>query len=353
MNPKIRTMLVAWLASMLILSVFGLAISSGVSLASEDDGEESEQGPPFELPVDDKNAEGAIDRAEDAAEDGAATFLKVEGYEPWAALVINAGDPAGVDEVTVDFEEDTLIIEATDSNDTNHVSILINKAFADEYLADAESDLEIELSDAVNHEGLDESNESAGGGPMYVFQVEHFSTQTIEMSSQPDLPFNPPNRNGEAFRNEAENAASSGAATFLYVEDYEPWAALVINAGDPAGVDAVTVSFEDDTLTIEATDGNDTNHVTILLNKAFADEHLADSEGDLNIETSDAVNYDGLDESNASAGGRAMYVFQIEHFSTQTIEMSAEDSIPFLGTPMLLIAVAIPVAYYTLKKKKQ
>ncbi|MBS3781931.1 MAG: hypothetical protein KGY68_04915 [Candidatus Thermoplasmatota archaeon] len=486
MNRKIRTMLVAWLATMLILSVFGLAMSS---VASEDDGEESDSGPPFEPPVEDGEAHrnraenassngsatflqvedyepwaalvinagdpsgvdvvtvdfendtliieatdsnetnhvsilinkafadeylaeaesdleintsdavnydgldnsnesaggGAMyvfhiehfstqtiemssqpfeppvedgethrNRARNASANGAATFLQVEGYEPWAALVINAGDPRGIDLVTVSFENDTLIIEATDSNDTNHVSILINKAFADEYLAEAESDLEINTSDAVNYDGLDNSNESAGGGAMYVFHIEHFSTQTIEMSSQPiDPPVNPPNKEGEAFKNEAQNAASRGAATFLYVEGYEPWAALVINAGDPAGVDAVTVSFEDDTLIIEATDSNDTNHVTILVNKAFADEHLADSEGDLNIETSDAVNYDGLDNSNASAGGGAMYVFHIEHFSTQTIEISQEDSIPFLGTPMLLIAIAIPVAYYTLKKKRQ
>ena len=334
---------------MLVLSVFGLAISSGVSLASEDDGEESEQGPPFETPVED--GEAHRNRAENASRHGAATFLQVEDYEPWAALVINAGDPAGVDAVTVNFENNTLIIEATDSNSTNHVSILINKAFADEYLAEAESDLEIETSDAVNYRGLDESNASAGGGAMYVFHIEHFSTQTIEMSSPP---FDPPVDGGEAFRNKAENAAAHGAATFLKVEGYEPWAALVINAGDPAGVDAVTVSFEDETLRIEAQDENDTNHVTILINKAFADEHLADSEGDLNIETSDAVNYEGLDNSNASAGGGAMYVFHIEHFSTQWIEISEEDRlILFLGTAMILVAIAVPVAYYTLKKKRQ
>ncbi|MBS3781982.1 MAG: hypothetical protein KGY68_05175 [Candidatus Thermoplasmatota archaeon] len=347
MNRKIRTMLVAWLAAMLILSVFGLAIS-GVSLATEDDGEESDSGPPFNPPG--KDGEAERNRAENASSHGAATFLYVEDYEPWAALVINAGDPAGVDAVTVSFENETLRIEATDSNDTNHVSILINKAFAEEYLAEAESDIEINVSDAVNYEGLDNSNESAGGRAMYVFHIEHFSTQTIEMSSQP---FDPPVDGGEARENRAEGAAANGAATFLKVEGYNPWAALVINAGDPAGVDAVTVDFEDDTLTIEATDSNDTNHVTILVNKAFADEHLADSEGDLNIETSDAVNYDGLDNSNESAGGGAMYVFQVESFSTQTIEISESGWLPSLGIPLFLVAVAIPVAIYTLKKKKQ
>ncbi len=157
----------------------------------------------------------------------------------------------------------------------------------------------------------------------------------------------------EAFLNRAQNAAAHGAATFLKVEGYEPWAALVINAGDPEGVDEVTVSFEDGTLIIEATDDNDTNHVTILMNKAFADEHLAEAENDLDIETSDAINYEGLDNSNASAGGGAMYVFHIRHFSTQTIEISAADSLPFLGTPMLLLAIAIPVAYYAIKRKKE
>ncbi|MEF8832978.1 MAG: hypothetical protein V5A66_05630, partial [Candidatus Thermoplasmatota archaeon] len=153
MNRKIRTMLVAWLAAMLILSVLGIAISSDVSFATQDDGEESQ---PFDPPVDD--GEARENRAEDAAANGSATFIKVEGYDPWAALVINAGDPAGVDAVTVDFENNTLIIEATDSNETNHVSILINKAFADEHLAEAEDDLEINTSDAVNYDGLDESN---------------------------------------------------------------------------------------------------------------------------------------------------------------------------------------------------
>ncbi|MFP3872365.1 MAG: hypothetical protein ACOC55_00940 [Candidatus Natronoplasma sp.] len=186
MKQKIHTMLVAWLAAILILSVFGLAIS-GVSSASEDDGEEIDQGPPFDPPVED--GEAYRNRSENAAANGSATFLQVEDYQPWAALVINAGDPAGVDAVTVSFEDDTLIIEATDSNDTNHVTILVNRAFADEHLADSEGDLDIETSDAVNYDGLDNSNASAGGGGMYVFQVESFSTETIEISAADNLPF--------------------------------------------------------------------------------------------------------------------------------------------------------------------
>ncbi len=348
MKRKIRTLFVTGLAAMLVLSVFGLAISSDVSMASEEYGEEVEQGAPLDPPVED--GEMHRNRARNASRHGAATFLQVEDYEPWAALVINAGDPRGVDAVTVSFEDDTLIIEAEDDNHTNSVSILINKEFADEYLSEAQSDIEIETSDAVNYAGLEESNASAGGGAVYVFHIEHFSTQTIEMFAPP---FDPPVGDAETFIGKAENAGRSGAATFLKVEDYEPWAILVINAGDPEGVDAVTVSFEDGTLRIEAEDDNDANHVTILMNKEFADEHLADAEDDLNIETSDAVNYEGLDSSNASAGGRAMYVFQIEHFSTQWLEVSAADELPFIGMPLLLVTIAIPVAIYAFKKKKQ
>ncbi len=305
----------------------------------------------FEPPVDWKDAEAFIGKAKNAAAFGASTFLKVEGYEPWAALVINAGDPEGVDAVTVAFEDGTLIIEVEDDNDANHVTILVNKAFADQHIADSEGDLEVEMSDAVNYQGLDNSNTSAGGGAMYVFHIEHFSTHWIKMSRQPE--FQPPVDGGQAFIEKAKNAAAFGASTFLKVEGYEPWAVLVINAGDPEGVDAVTVAFEDGTLIIEVEDDNDANHVTILVNKAFADQHIADSEDDLDIEVSDAVNYQGLDNSNASAGGGAMYVFHIEHFSTQWIEMSETRSIPFVGIPTLLLILAVSVAYYAYKKKKQ
>ncbi|MFP4050729.1 MAG: hypothetical protein ACLFVB_03185, partial [Thermoplasmata archaeon] len=99
---------------------------------------------------------------------------------------------------------------------------------------------------------------------------------------------------GQIFNNSTENASANGAATFLRVEDYQPWAALVINAGDPSGVDLVTVSFDNDTLTITAQDSNETNHATILVNKEFADKYIADSEGNLEINVSDAVNYEGL-----------------------------------------------------------
>ncbi|MGM0404580.1 MAG: hypothetical protein ACQEQM_00365 [Thermoplasmatota archaeon] len=331
-----------------ILSVILIALIP-VSLATTSIAEESGPIDGFDPPVD--GGEMFRNRTENAASHGAATFLKVEDYEPWAALVINAGDPRGVDEVTASFENDTLRIEAQDSNSTNHVTILINKEFADEYLADAESDLEIETSDAVNYDGLENSNSSAGEGAVYVFHIEHFSTQWFEITSS-IVDIDPPVEGGETFRNTAQNAASNGAASFLWVEDYKPWAALVINAGDQRGVDAVTASFENDTLRIEAQDSNSTNHVTILINKEFADEYLADAESDLEIETSDAVNYDGLENSNSSAGGGAVYVFHIEHFSTQWFEISAEESIPFIGIPLMLMAGAIPVVYYYFKKKE-
>ncbi len=117
----------------------------------------------------------------------------------------------------------------------------------------------------------------------------------------------------------------------------------------------MTLSFENDTLTIEATDSNESNNVTIVVNREFADEHLADSEGNLDIETSDAVNYEGKEESE-NGEGSGKYVFHIEHFSTQTIEISAQDeskdSVPFLGSSLMLIAIAIPVILYGIKKKK-
>ncbi len=304
------------------------------------------------IPID--GAEEFIGYAEDAASYRGPTFLFVEGYESWAALVVNAGDPAGVDAVTVTFENGVLRIEATDSNSTNHATILINKAFADEYLDDAEGNLDISVSDAVNYKGMDNSNASAGYTAVYVFHIQHFSTQWIEMTAvSPPNDFDPPVDGAGAYINEAENAAAHGASTFLKVEGYEPWAALVVNAGDPRGVDAVTVTFKDGVLRIEATDSNSTNHVTILINKAFADRHLDDAEGNLDISISDAVNYEGLENSNASAGHAAVYVFHIEHFSTQWIEITGEDdSMPHPGI-LVTMAAMVTAAIFHYKRRKR
>lgn len=121
---------------------------------------------------------------------GAASFLFVDGYTPWAAMIVNAGDPGGVDMVTVSFDEETetLSIELTDSNSTNHATVLVNKNFADKYIADA--NLTFDLSDAVNYDGMEESNETASD--VYVFQVEHFSTQTIKVSDGGTAPNDTP-----------------------------------------------------------------------------------------------------------------------------------------------------------------
>ncbi len=304
------------------------------------------------IPVD--GAEEFIGYAEDAASYRGPTLLYVEGYEPWAALVINAGDPAGVDAVTISFEDGVLRLEANDSNSTNYVTILINKEFADEYLDESEGNLDISVSDAVNYEGMDNSNASAGYAAVYVFTIEHFSTQWIEMTAvSPPNDFDPPVDGSEAFKDSAENAAAYGVATFLKVEGYEPWAALVVNAGDPRGVDAVTVSFEDGVLRIEATDSNTTNYVTILINKAFADQHLDDAEGNLDISVSDAVNYEGMDNSNASAGHAAVYVFHIEHFNTQWIEITTEDEgIPHPGIMVAMVAIGTAAIYHYKRRKK-
>ena len=334
MNKKIG----AIMSIMVLLTVMSMGVSYGYTETT------------FEPPI--EGAQAYVNQARNASAYGAVTFLKVEGYTPWAAMVINAGNPMGVDMVSVSFEEGVLRIEARDSNSTNHASILVNKEFADRYLDDAEGNLDISTSDAVNYQGLDNSNASAGNSAVYVFHIEHFSTQWIEMSVDYDPnDFAPPVEGAQAYRNQAKNAAAHGAVTFLKVEGYEPWAALVINAGDPRGVDRVTVSFENDVLRIEAQDSNTTNHVTILMNKAFADRHLADSEGGLNIETSDAVNYQGLDNSNASAGNSAVYVFHIEHFSTQWIEVSAAST-PAPGLIWMAVAAVIPMVYVGVRKKK-
>ncbi len=332
---------IASIVLIMAMVIAGTSVSLGEDGLIEND---------FEPPVED--AQAYINQAQNAAANGAATFLMVEDYEPWAALVINAGNPMGVDMVTVSFEDGVLRIEATDSNTTNHASILINRAFADKYLADSEGDLNISTSDAVNYEGLDNSNASAGNSAVYVFRIEHFSTHYIEMSAVIGNDFDPPVAGGQAYMDQAQNAAAHGASTFLKVEGYEPWAALVINAGDPTGVDMVTVSFDDDVLRIEATDSNTTNYVTILINKAFADQHLADSEGSLDMSTSDAVNYEGMDNSNESAGNSAMYVFHIENFSTQWIEVTAEST-PAPGFVWMLLAVAVPVVFFSIRRKKR
>ncbi len=168
----------------------------------------------------------------------------------------------------------------------------------------------------------------------------------------PENDFEPPLDGAQAYMDQAENAAAHGAATFIKVDGYEPWAVLVINAGNPMGVDLVTVTFDNGVLRIEATDSDSTNHATILMNKEFANQHLADAEGNLEIETSDAVNYRGLNQSHPGAGNNAMYVFQIEHFSTQWIEISTKEA-PFPGFAWVLLAAVVPVVFFAVRKKER
>ncbi len=168
----------------------------------------------------------------------------------------------------------------------------------------------------------------------------------------------PPDFVDNLVQNRAENAAQNGAATFIEVEGYSPWAVCVINAGKPDGIDAVTVSFKNETLTISATDSDSTQSVHILINKAFADKYLADSEGDLDIDVSDAVNYEGIQNENVSADdGNLVYVFHINHFSTQYISISESDgilpSIPFMGLPLLAVASIVAFAVYSVKRKRR
>lgn len=178
---------------------------------------------------------------------------------------------------------------------------------------------------------------------------------SVSASAQPpfgpqgDAPFEPPVENGEAARDMARNAAGNGVPTFLQVTGYQPWAVLVINPGKPDGVDTVSVSFENETLYISASDADETNSVHILINKEFADTYLSSSEGNLDITTSDAVNYKGMSNSNASAGGGAVYVFHIQHFSDQWIEISEGEGVlpvPSAGIPLLLFAAAATVFLY-------
>lgn len=139
------------------------------------------QQPPIDLPSQFQCAFG------EATSLSAVTFLCVEGYAPWAALIVEAGDPFGIDQATATFDGTTLRIEVTDSDEgvDPNVIILINKAFADDHLVEFGSDPAIQTSDAVNYEGLESSHTQAPGGiggPFYVFIISSFSTQFIEMS---------------------------------------------------------------------------------------------------------------------------------------------------------------------------
>jgi hypothetical protein len=114
------------------------------------------------------------------------TFIYVNGYEPWAVKVTNAGNPDGVDLVTLDLDESSkiLTITAQDSNTTNKATILVNKLFLDSYITNITDNIEFTVSEAVNFNGLDTSNESEEDPDVYVFHIKHFSTVRIIISSK-------------------------------------------------------------------------------------------------------------------------------------------------------------------------
>lgn len=145
--------------------------------------------PPVELPSVPFDSESAIGLATGAGGTGVATFLFAEDVEPWAALIVRAGTPDGIDRVTVTLsqEDRTVTIEAEDADHTNVVTILVNKAFIDAYIASSENDLSLEVSDAVNYQGMMASAD-AGGADVYVFVVMHFSVQSITLSAQTSAP---------------------------------------------------------------------------------------------------------------------------------------------------------------------
>lgn len=139
--------------------------------------------PPVDLPPAPFDIETAIGVATGAGGTGVATFVFADGIEPWSALIVRAGTSDGVDRVTLtlSMETRTLTIEAEDSVPTNVATILVNKDFVRTYVETAEDSLAIQVSQAVNYQGLTVSDD-AGGAEVYVFNVTHFSTQTIKIS---------------------------------------------------------------------------------------------------------------------------------------------------------------------------
>jgi hypothetical protein len=125
-------------------------------------------------------------------------------------------------------------------------------------------------------------------------------------------------------KDRTNNAGANGKSTFLSVDDYKHWVVKVNKAKDRNGVDTITVEYDSDTrtLSITAKDTNSTNNVNILINKEFVDDLISDDPDNLNFDLSEAVNFNGMNSSNASNGIGSVYVFHIKHFSTQTIIIS-------------------------------
>lgn len=84
------------------------------------------------------------------------------------------------------------------------------------------------------------------------------------------------------------------AVKFPCGQGFGPWAAMIVEPGLPSTVDRVAIVFDGNTLRIEVKDESANRNLVILVNKAFTDQHRDSAETNLNIRTSDAVNYDGL-----------------------------------------------------------
>ncbi|UCH88019.1 MAG: hypothetical protein JSV49_07035 [Thermoplasmata archaeon] len=163
----------------IIIVIFLLLTSIGI-VSGEDEQDDKNE--------DDENGDDSStpkkDKVENAGARGKTTFLYVEEYKHWVVKVNKAKDRSGVDLVTVEYDADerTLSITAQDTNSTNNVNILINKEFVDDLITDDFNNLNFDLSEAVNYEGMSSSNDSNGKGAFYVFHIKHFSTQFIELS---------------------------------------------------------------------------------------------------------------------------------------------------------------------------
>ncbi len=144
------------------------------------------------------------------------------------------------------------------------------------------------------------------------------------------------------------------AVTFLCVDGYSPWAAMVVEAGTPMGFDSIVISFDGNNLRIEVTD-QQSRAVTILVNKAFADQHLDSSEGNLDIRTSDAVNYEGLQDTvqGVPEGIEGpFYVFIITSFSIRWVEMSEKLPILFIVGGVVAAVVVIGLVILMMKRRR-
>jgi hypothetical protein len=178
--------------------------------------------------------------------------------------------------------------------------------------------------------------------PALVGAVGHQSNVSTPPVDLPQIP------GAEWYVGSATGIGGTGAASFLYVEGMTPWAILVVNAGNPLGVEAVTVSYDSmsKTLTITVTDSDSTNYVTILVNKAFVDAFISASDGVLDVRLTNGVSDKGRTAEFAPIPGVAVYVFQVEHFSTQTIAIGSKLITYALvgGVAGLLVVVAVVLA---------